>query len=305
MAFRQANRLSEGHNHSAAGMQAGKLRVVLLLTACVLVIELAAGLFTGSLALLADAGHMLTDVGALTMSLVAIWFGSRPATAAKSYGYYRLEILAALINGVLLWIIAGYILYEAYTRIDSPHALDGLAILLTAAAGLAVNLFAAWTLFEGQKTSLNIRGAFLEVVGDMAGSVAVLFSAAIILTTGFEQIDSIASVLIALFILPRTWKLIGEAAHVLLEGVPRNVNVTHIRDHILDTDGVLGVHDLHVWSLTSGVDVLSAHVVIDKGTESQQVLDNLCNCLSGHFDIEHCTFQIEQPDRREREHATH
>jgi cobalt-zinc-cadmium efflux system protein len=236
---------------------------------------------------------------------MAIWFAARPATQEKSYGYYRLEILAAVVNGGLLVGVSAYILFEAYRRFTAPPEVLGLPMLGVASVGLAVNLVSAYLLLHGGKTSLNLRGAFLEVVSDLLGSVAVIIAGGIILATGFNLIDPIASVVIGAFILPRTWSLMSEAVHVLLEGVPKDVDMSHVRQHILETKSVVGVHDLHAWTITSGMNVLSAHVVVEDGADPQRVLDELCSCLADHFDIEHSTFQIEPSDRQAMERASH
>ena len=297
--------MHEGHTHSAAQSSASRLRLVLLLTASYTVVEIVGGVLTGSLALIADAGHMVTDVFGVAMALAAIWVGSRPATSEKTYGYYRLEILAALLNGLLLIGIGAYIVWEAYQRINNSHEVLGGEMLVVASIGLVVNIVSAFLLFEGQKSSINMKGAFLEVVSDLLGSLGVIVAGIVILTTGFEQVDAIASILIGIFVVPRAWKLVSDALHILLEGAPSHVNLDHVRDHILHADGVLSVHDLHVWSLTSGVDVMSAHVVVGDTVRSSAVLDELRACLSEHFDIEHSTFQIEHSDMREAEHAAH
>ena len=297
--------MHEAHSHSAAGAHAGRLKLVLSLTASYFAVEVIGGVLTGSLALIADAGHMLTDVAGIGMALIAIKFAARPATTEKTYGFYRLEILAALVNGLLLFGVAGYILFEAYRRFSSPPDIHGAPMLAVAAVGLMVNLASAYLLLEGQKTSLNMHGAFLEVVSDLLASVAVILAGVVLVVTGFRLIDPIASVFIGLFILPRTWKLMNDALHVLLEGVPRHINMGDVRQHILEVDGVTSVHDLHVWSLTSGVDVISAHVVVGEEAKPNEVLDELCACLGEHFDIEHSTFQIERKDRAELERASH
>jgi cobalt-zinc-cadmium efflux system protein len=297
--------MSEIPLRSAAQDGAARLRLVFLLTLAFTAVEVAGGYATGSLALIADAGHMLADVSGVGMALLAIRFGSRPATARQTYGYYRLEIVAALVNGLLLWGIAVYILVEAYWRLSSPPDILGGPMLAVATAGLVVNLVSAFLLFEGQKDSLNLRGAFLEVVSDLVGSLAVIVAGVVVLTTGFRLVDPIVSIFIGLFILPRSLTLLRDALHVLLEGAPRRVDLAHVRDHILSADGVTSVHDLHVWSLTSGMDVVSAHVVIEPAAAPQAVLEQLSACLSQHFDIEHSTFQIEQPDRSSVEHGVH
>ena len=293
------------HVHSAAHAGAGRLTVVLALTASYTLVEIVVGLRSGSLALIADAGHMLTDVAGVSMALIAIKFAARPATSEKTYGYFRLEIFAAIGNSLLLFGIAGFVLYEAFGRFSDPPDVGGLPVLGVAAVGLLINLISAALLFQGQKTSLNLRGAFLEVVSDLAGSLAVVIAGVVLLISTFNLIDPIVSVLISVFILPRTWKLVSEALHVLLEGVPRHLNIAHIEEHILETHGVTAVHDLHVWCLTSGMDVISAHVVIGEDANSREVLNELSICLADHFDIEHSTFQIEQPDRSQLEHAAH
>ncbi|MEX2158649.1 MAG: cation diffusion facilitator family transporter [Dehalococcoidia bacterium] len=281
------------------------MRIVLALTASYLAVEVVGGILTGSLALIADAGHMLTDVAGVSMALLAIWFAARPATPEKTYGYYRLEILAALANGFLLFGVAAYILYEAYRRFLEPPDVLGLPMLGVATVGLLVNLASAYLLLHGQKTSLNMRGAFLEVVSDLLGSVAVILAGLIILTTGFNLVDPIASVVIGLFILPRTWALMDQAVHILLEGAPKGVDLANVRQHVLETEGVLDVHDLHAWTITSGMNVISAHVVIEDVADQARVLDQLCRCLSDDFDIEHSTFQIESQDRRAAETMAH
>lgn len=295
----------EGHAHSAAGAGAGRLRFVLALTGGYMAVEVVGGILTGSLALIADAGHMLTDVAGVSMALLAIRFAARPANDGKSYGYYRLEILAAIANGILLFGVAAYILYEAYRRFLEPPEVLGLPMLAVATVGLLVNLASARLLFAGQKSSLNLRGAFYEVVGDLLGSVAVIVAGVVIALTGWSLVDPIASVVIGLFILPRTWTLIRDAVEVLLEATPKGVDIGEVRRHILETEGVADAHDLHAWTITSGMNVLSAHVVLKNGAKAEEVLDRLCGCLSSDFDIEHSTFQVEPSDRRAVEKATH
>ncbi len=293
------------HLHSAAGANSGRLTIVFVITATFMVVEMAGGMLTGSLALIADAGHMLTDAAGIGLALVAVRLAARPATMQQTYGFYRLEILAALVNGLLLFGVGGYILIEAYSRLTDPPDVNALPMVAIAAVGLLFNLISAYLLLEGQKTSLNLRGAFLEVLSDLLGSATVIVAGIVLLATGFKLVDPLASIVIGLFILPRTWKLTRDALHVLLEGVPPNVDMDEVRKHILEVPGVTGVHDLHVWSLTSGVDIISAHVVVNETAVPSDILDNLCSCLGEHFDIEHSTFQIEQKDRVALEHASH
>lgn len=296
-----------GHAHtgSTAHAHQGKLFLVLAVTASFLIVEVAAAVLTNSLALLADAGHMLADVAGVALALGAIRLAQRPANLGKTYGYFRLEMLAAMANGFILLAIAGYILFEAYRRFADPPEFHGVPMLVVAAFGLAVNLASVYWLHDAQKQSLNMRGAYLEVLSDLLGSVAVIAAAVIYLVSGFKLIDVLASIFIGLFILPRAVSLIAQAVHVLLEGAPSNVDLASVRRHILELDGVTGVHDLHVWNLTSGMNVMTAHVVIGEGVSSQDVLDRLHACLGEHFDIEHSTFQIESPDRSGRERLQH
>lgn len=298
-------RVTSGHSHSAAGAGAGRLKIVLAMTATYMIVEIIGGILTGSLALIADAGHMATDVAGVSMALIAIWFAKRPATDHKSYGFYRLEIVAAIGNGILLFGVAAFILYEAYRRFVEPPMVLGVPMFLVATIGLGINLISARLLFAGQKSSLNLRGAFYEVVGDLLGSVAVIVAGIIIALTGWNVVDPIASVVIGLFILPRTWTLIRDAVDVLLEATPKGVDMAEVRRHITETIGVANAHDLHAWTITSGMNVLSAHVVLQDGAKAEEVLDRLCGCLSSDFDIEHSTFQIEPTDRRTVEKAAH
>jgi cobalt-zinc-cadmium efflux system protein len=287
------------HIHSAAGASRGRLLVVLALILAYLVVEVMGSVLTNSLALLADAAHLLTDAAGVSLALLAIHFGSRPATAAKSYGYYRLEILAAAGNAVLLFAVAAYIVSEAIQRFAEPGP------VLSQPIGLVVNLVCMQLLASGAKVSLNVRGAHLEVLGDLLGSVAVIVAGVIILVTGWTVADPIASVLIALLILPRTWHLFRDAVDVLLQATPKGIDMADVRAHLLRADGVADVHDVHAWTLTSGIHVVSAHVVIEPGAEPARVLDEVCACLSDDFDMEHSTIQLETSDRRRLEHTSH
>jgi cobalt-zinc-cadmium efflux system protein len=283
--------------------------VVLALTTTVLVAEVIGGWITGSLALLADAGHMLTDVAGITLAILAVTFASRPATDTRTYGYYRLEILAAVINAVLLFGVAAFILVEAWRRWSEPPDVEGGLMLAFATVGLVANLIGLAILRSGSKESLNVKGAYLEVLGDTLGSAAVIVAALVIALTGWQRADIVASVLVAAMILPRTWTLLREATDVLLEAVPKGTDLAAIRQHILDTPGVLDAHDLHVWTLTSGMPVLSVHVVVDEtvlaDNSGGKVLDALGECLAHHFDVEHCTFQLEPAGHADHENASH
>jgi cobalt-zinc-cadmium efflux system protein len=290
---------------SAAGAGVRHLLAVFGLVIGFLVVEVAGGLLTNSLALLADAGHMLTDAAGLGLALLAIWFARRPASAAKTYGYYRMEIFAAVGNAVILFGVAGFILYEAIQRLAAPPEVIGLPMLAVAVIGLVVNLVSMRLLHSGAQESLNLRGAYLEVLGDLLGSVAVIVAAVVILLTGWTPIDPIVSVVIAALILPRTWTLLREAVDILLQATPRGVDLDEVRDHIRRAPGVVDTHDLHAWTLTSGMHVVSAHVVIERDAEPASVLDELCACLADDFDFEHSTIQLETTDRRRIEVGTH
>jgi cobalt-zinc-cadmium efflux system protein len=280
-------------SRTATGRHVSRLVWALGLTGSFLVVEVIGGLWTGSLALLADAGHMLTDVGGLVLSLVAAWFARKPPTAANTYGYYRMEILAALANGAVLFGVAGVVLYEAYRRFWAPPEILAGPMLLIAIVGLAVNLVAMWLLHGGAGESLNLRGAYLEVLGDALGSVGVIIAAIVIRTTGFVLADPIISAAIGLFILPRTWGLMRQALHILMEGVPPHLNPAEIEAAMRTAHGVRAVHDLHVWTLTSGRDALSAHVLVEDLSDGQHVLGDLQTLLRQRFAIEHATIQLE------------
>jgi cobalt-zinc-cadmium efflux system protein len=297
--------MAHDHHATAAAAHRGRLRAVLAITVAVLLAEVAGAALSGSLALLADAGHVLADGAGIGLALLAIRFAARPASPQRTFGYYRLEILAAVVNAVLLFGVAGFVLVEAWRRLtDPPEVASGL-MLAVAAAGLTANAVAMWLLREGQRDSLNLRAAYLEVIGDLLGSLAVLAAAAVIALTGFQAADPIASALIGVLILPRTWRLLREAVDVLLEAAPAGVDLDEVRRHLADTPGVTDVHDLHAWTITSGLPVLSVHVVLERGADAGRVLDGLGDCLAGHFDIEHSTFQLEQPEHRGHEGATH
>jgi cobalt-zinc-cadmium efflux system protein len=285
--------MGSDHAGTIAGRNKGRLAVVLGLTAVYLVAEVVGGLLTGSLALLADAGHMMTDVAGLALALLAIWFGGRAATPERTYGYYRAEILAALANAVVLFGISFYILYEAYLRFLDPPKVASGGMLLVAAVGLAVNLAGMAILRSGAGESLNMKGAYFEVLSDMLTSIGVIAAGAIMWATGWYYADPLFSAGIGLFILPRTWKLLKDAVHVLLEGTPSDVNLAAVREAIGGAAGVAGVHDLHAWSLTSGSNALSAHVVLEDGAESGAVLAGVSRRIVEGFPIAHTTIQVE------------
>jgi cobalt-zinc-cadmium efflux system protein len=282
-----------------------RLRLVFAITLTFLVIEVIGAIFTNSLALLADAGHLFTDVAGIGLALFAIRIGARPPDEERTFGMYRAEILAAVVNAVLLFAVAAYVLYEAWQRFLDPPEIEGGLMLVVAVAGLVANAISLMLLHDAQRHSLNMRAAYLEVLGDLLGSVAVVVAAVVVTTTGALRADPIASGIIGLLIIPRTWKLLREAVDVLLEGTPRDVDLSEVRRHILETPGVTDVHDLHAWAITSGMSVVSAHVVVGATTDTARVLERLSACLSDDFDIEHSTFQLETTDRRRIEETSH
>jgi len=292
------------HHHGAGEGSTRRLTVVLLLTASYMVAEAVGGWLTNSLALLSDAGHMLTDVAAIGLSIAAIWFGSRPAPAEKTFGYYRIEILAAFVNGVTLVVLALFIIYEAYVRVLAPPVVASGEMIAIAAGGLVVNVISAWMLAgrhdHGPRT-LNEHGAFLHVVGDALGSVGALVAGGLMWFKGWYVADPAISVVIALLIIYSSYELIREAVNVLLEGTPAHINIAAVKEAMLGIDNVLGVHDLHVWSITSGKDALSAHVVCDCECYNKELVEQIRRRLHDRFGISHLTIQLETPDFDEDE----
>ncbi len=285
--------MGHDHVHSAAGKNKRRLAIVLGLTTLYLAAEVAGGLLTGSLALLADAGHMLTDVAGLGMALLAIRFAEKEATPEHTYGYYRVEILAALTNAVILVGISFYVLYEAYERFRNPPEVQSTAMLLVAVVGLAINVAGIFILRAGADESLNMKGAYFEVLSDLLTSVGVIVAGVVMLTTGWYYADPLISAGIGLFILPRTWMLMRDAVGVLLEGTPSDVNIAALRKGVEGVPGVAGVHDLHVWSLSSGVNAMSVHTVLAAGASHDEVLAAVRRHVTASFKISHVTVQVE------------
>ena len=293
--------MGSGHSHSPASTNKRSLALVFGLTLLYLIAEVVGGILTHSLALLADAGHMLTDVAGLGLAFFAIRFAERPATPERTYGFYRVEILAALTNAVVLIGISLYILYEAWQRFKHPPEVESKGMLLVAVIGLVVNIIGIFILRKGSKESLNMKGAYFEVLSDMLTSVGVIIAGVIMLATGWYYADPLISAGIGLFILPRTWALLKEAVGVLLEGTPTDVNVTALREAIGNVEGVAGVHDLHVWTLTSGVNAMSAHAVLVGGASHDDVLAALHQRVTSDFKITHVTVQVEAQECAEGE----
>ncbi|MFI9227534.1 cation diffusion facilitator family transporter [Streptomyces rimosus] len=304
--------MGAGHDHGAGGRAGGgagsgtaaaayrgRLRGALALTSGVMVAEIVGSAVTGSLTLLADAGHMATDVVGLVMALTAIRLANRPPSPQRTFGLARAEILAAVANALLLFGVGGYVLVAAVPRFFEPVEVEGGTAMVFGVVGLLANLVSLGLLMRGQRDSLNVRGAFLEVMADALGSVAVIVAALLVTLTGWSAADPIASIVIGLMIVPRTWKLFRESLDVLLETAPKGVDMTEVRAHLLALPGVADVHDLHAWTITSGMPVLSAHVVVAPealdAMGHEKLLHDLRGCLAGHFAVEHCTFQLE-PD---------
>jgi cobalt-zinc-cadmium efflux system protein len=300
-----------GHSHgvTATGRHRQTLITVLALTTLVAVAEVIGAVITGSLVLFADAAHMAADAAGLGLSLLAAFFAARPATDRRTFGYARAEILAAMANSVLLLAMAGFILYEAIRRLVSPADVGSGLLIVFGVIALAANAVSLVLLRQGQAESLNLRGAFLEVASDTLGAIAVIVTGVIIETTGFTRADPIASLAVGLLILPRTWRLLRETVDVLLEASPRGMDLNEVRQHMTRLNGVRDVHELHAWTITSGLPVLSAHVVVDPEVFDDGrcfgMLDRLQDCLRGHFDVEHSTFQLEPAGHASHEHPMH
>lgn len=279
--------------------------VALTATGAFFCVELVAGFLTNSVALLADAVHMLTDVAALGMSFAAFWLSRRPATATKTYGYHRAEILAALVNGLILWFAVAAILYESYHRLFAPEPVRSEGLLVVAVMGLGVNVFCALQLAPRRQGSLNVRAAFLHVLSDLLGSVGAIAAAVVMLATGWNQADAIAGIAIAVLILVNSWGLIREATDILMEAVPSHIALEGLRQELQELPGTEEIHDLHVWTLTSGTYALSAHAVTDGSVPDDDMLDAMQELLSEKFHIHHVTIQLERRNRRAIELAAH
>lgn len=290
----QANSMSDGKTPAtAAGRHRKNLVRALALTSAFMAVEVVGGLWTGSLALLADAGHMLTDAGGLALALLAIRFSERPRTPQKTYGYVRMEVLSALTNAVVLLMLTLYIFYEAYQRYLNPPEILGGPMLAVAATGLVVNLISMKLLSAGSQKSLNVKGAYFEVLGDMLGSLGVLVAAAIVIFTGWKLADPLIGAGIGLLIVPRTWNLLKQAIHILMEGTPPEVDVALLERALLAIPGVTAVQDLHVWTITSGIDSMSGHLVVQDTADTKAVLASARKAMTTQFGLSHTTIEID------------
>jgi cobalt-zinc-cadmium efflux system protein len=285
--------VSAGHDHSDGVSSERGLKIALALTASILVAEAAGAILTNSLALLSDAAHMLTDVTALVIALIAIRLARRPADSRRTFGYYRFEILAAVANAVALFLAALYILYEAVQRFQNPQPIASTGMLTVAVFGLIANIVSMRVLHTHAESSLNLKGAYLEVWSDALGSVGVIIAAAVIHFTNWTPADPIVAIAIGLWVLPRSWTLLSESVNVLLEGVPRGLQLDAIHASLLAIPGVSDVHDLHVWSITTGKNTLTAHLTLDNPAIDTQTILQQANRAIEAFGITHSTVQIE------------
>jgi len=303
--------MAHDHTHGHMAADGRRLRLAIGVVALGLVAQLVGAGLSGSLALLADSGHMASDLIGLVIALVATIVAARPASGRQTYGYRRAEVFAALVNGLLLVGVALSVAVAAVGRLLDPagHEVLGVPMLVVGVVGGATNVVALLVLRGGATHSINMRGAYLEVLGDLLGSVAVVVASVVVLTTGFAQADSVGSLIITAMIVPRAWALLREAVRVLFGSAPGDIDLDDVRTHIAETPGVVSAHDVHAWQITSGATVFSAHVVVERDVFCEmrvdETLDALDRCLGAHFEVEHATFQLEPADHAEHERSTH
>jgi cobalt-zinc-cadmium efflux system protein len=299
-----------GHHHpTGAESDSRYLIVALALIVGFMIAEVVAALVSGSLALLADAGHMLTDAGALGVSLWAARLAGRPPVGAWTYGFKRVEILSAAGNGITLLVVSALVAFESVLRLIHPPGVEGGVVVVVALVGVAVNLAAAWVLAKADRASLNVEGAFQHILTDMYGFIATALAGVVILISGFGRADAIASLVIVGLMLKACWGLLGASGWILLEAAPEGVDLDEVRSHLVEVAHVSDVHDLHVWTVTSNLPSLSAHIVVEDSCfldgHAPQILDQIHACLMGHFDVEHCTFQLEPAGHIDHEPGCH
>jgi len=282
------------HDHVREGNKKG-LIIALIITTGIMLLEFFGGLFTNSLALLSDSGHMLSDASSLALSLFAFWFATRPASPNKTYGFYRFEILAALFNGVTLFIIAGFIVWEAYGRFFEPPTVASGSMMIIAAVGLLANLISAWALMRkgDVKNNVNLRSAYLHILGDALGSIGAMLAGLVMLIFGWYIADPIISVLVSLLILRGAWGIITHSVHILMEGTPVTIDQEEVKRTLEEIEGVRDVHDLHIWTITSGLDSLTCHLLIEDGKDAQVILQQAIHKIEEKFKIKHTTIQVE------------
>ncbi|PYV45338.1 MAG: cation transporter [Acidobacteria bacterium] len=294
------------HSHPASSecpgsTQQSALKIALGLTSLFTIVEFLGGWFTNSLALMADAGHMLTDVAALGLSIFALWFSSRPATAAKTYGFFRVEILAALANGTTLVVISAIIFYESYYRMKDPPEIKSGIMLSIAALGLVINLACAYFLHRSQQSSLNLRGAFLHVAADAVSSVGAIVAGLLMLFKKWYLADPLTSFLVGGLILYSSWRLVRDSVDILLEGTPAHIDLDLVRSELCKVEGVESIHDLHVWTLTSGMHAMSCHAVLSGNEDRHKILKELSQIVRLQFKIDHTTIQLEETSLQHQE----
>ncbi|WP_203247679.1 cation diffusion facilitator family transporter [Sporosarcina beigongshangi] len=296
---------SHEHNHFAEKREGNKrgLIIALSITTLIMLLEFFGGLFTNSLALLSDSGHMLSDASSMALSLVAIWFASRPPSPNKTYGYYRFEILAALFNGVTLFVVAGFIVNEAIQRLNEPPTVASGTMMIIAFIGLAANLLSAMALLKKAdvKGNINLKSAYIHIIGDALGSVGAILAGLLMLLFDWYIADPIISVIVALLILKSAWGVLKQSIHVLMEGSPLMINKAEVLAEFENIEGVKNVHDLHIWTITSGLDMLSCHILIEEEKDEQEVLQQAINLIRETYKIEHTTIQIEKSDLQHQE----
>ena len=301
------------HGDHAHGVSADAdrryLLIALILLAAFMLAEVIVAVISGSLALLSDAGHMLSDVGAIGAALWAIRLAARPAAGAWTFGWKRAEILSAAGNGITLLVVSGIVAVEAISRLIHPPQVDGGPVVAVATAGIAVNIAAAWVLARASRSSLNVQGAFRHVLTDLYGFIGTVIAGIVILATGWTQADAIASLIVVALMLKAAWDLLAASGRILLEAAPKTMDLDDVRAHLLATEHVRDLHDLHAWTVTSSLPALSAHIVIDDACFTEgcvpRLLDQLQGCLAGHFDVEHSTFQLEAAAHASHEPGTH
>ena len=305
-----ADHAHAGHAHGvSADADRRYLLIALFLLAAFMLAEVIVALLSGSLALLSDAGHMLSDVGAIGAALWAIRLAARPAAGAWTFGWKRAEILSAAGNGITLLVVSGIVAVEAITRLIHPPQVDGGPVVAVATAGIAVNIAAAWVLARANRSSLNVQGAFRHVLTDLYGFIGTVAAGIVILATGWTRADAIASLIVVALMLKAAWELLAASGRILLEAAPKTMDLDDVRAHLLATEHVRDLHDLHAWTVTSSLPALSAHIVIDDACFTEgcvpRLLDQLQDCLAGHFDVEHSTFQLEAAAHASHEPGTH
>lgn len=308
MSDHDAEHAHAGHNHGIAGDADSRYLVVAMILLLVFMVgEVVVSITSGSLALLSDAGHMLSDVGAIGIALWTMRLVRRPARGSWTWGWKRAEILSAAVNGITMLVVAGIVGVEAVRRLVDPPAVEGGPVLTVAVAGVVVNVAVAWLVARANRSSLNVEGAYQHILTDLYGFIGTIVAGIVILLTGWARADAVASLLVCALMVHASWGLLRDTGRVLLEAAPAGIDLDEVTQHLTELDHVHGVHDLHVWSVSTDLPALSAHLVVDDGCfhdgHAPQLLDQVQDCLAGHFDLAHSTFQLETPGHQAHEHA--